>query len=233
VTPPRVLVLGARGAIGAAVANEFDARGWAVLPGTHAPKASDDFEEDWVHIDEPDWAADVRDGGRLDAVVFAQGANVSGGLVEATAADFAQVWEANVRVIVEVMSAIVGKGLAATSARVVVISSVWQLVARSGKIAYTTSKAAVGGLVRALAVELAPKGVLVNAVLPGVLDTPMTRAHLSASSIERVTRDTPAGRLATVEDVARATYWLASEQNTAVTGQSVSVDLGWTIARYV
>jgi len=73
----------------------------------------------------------------------------------------------------------------------------------------------------------------VNAILPGVLDTPMTRAHLTAASIERVIDDTPGKRLATVEDVARVAYWLASDDNTAVNGQSVAVDLGWTVARRV
>ena len=142
-------------------------------------------------------------------------------------------WQANVVVVAEVTRSLLDAGALADPSRIVVISSVWQDLARAGKVAYTTSKAAVGGLVRALAVELAPAGVLVNAVLPGVLDTPMTRAHLSPESIARVTDDTPAGRLATVDDVARATYWLASDDNTGVTGESITVDLGWTVARRV
>lgn len=228
-TAARVLVVGARGAIGTAVVGAFEQRGWTVLPGTRAPRTG----EAWVDMSNPAWAAGVAADGAVNAVVFAQGANTSGGMRETTAVDLDEMWQANVVIVAEVMRSLLDQGALADPARVVVISSVWQDLARSEKIAYTTSKAAVGGLVRALAVDLAPSGVLVNAVLPGVLDTPMTRAHLSVESLARVTDDTPAGRLATVDDVARATYWLASEDNTGVTGESITVDLGWTIARRV
>jgi NAD(P)-dependent dehydrogenase (short-subunit alcohol dehydrogenase family) len=223
----RVLVPGARGAIGTAVASLFLERDWTVLPATHSQLGGA------IDITGPDWVSEVLEGGKLDAVVFAQGANTSGGLEQTTSDDLDEMWRANVAVVAEVMGSLAAAGAFAEPARVVVVSSVWQEVARSGKIAYTASKAAVGGLVRAMAVDLAPRGILVNAVLPGVLDTPMTREHLSAESIARVTADTPAGRLATVEDVARAAYWLASDDNTAVTGQSVAVDLGWMVARSV
>ena len=229
-TAARVLVVGARGAIGTAIVDTFEQRGWTVLRGTRSLRAG---ETDWVDVSDPGWAAGVAAGGKLDAVVFAQGANTSGGIQETAAADLDQMWQANVVVIAEVMRSLLEQGALAHPARVVVISSVWQDLARAGKVAYTTSKAAVGGLVRALAVELASAGVLVNAVLPGVLDTPMTRAHLSPESIARVTDDTPAGRLATVDDVARAAFWLASDDNTGVTGESITVDLGWTVARRV
>jgi 3-oxoacyl-[acyl-carrier protein] reductase len=231
-TASRVLVVGARGAIGTAIVETFEQRGWTVLPATHALRA-EEAGSPWIDVTDPAWAARVAEGGHLDAVVFSQGANTSGGVQETTAADLDAMWQANVVVIAEAMRSLLEQGALADPSRVVVISSVWQDLARAGKIAYTTSKAAVGGLVRALAVELAPAGVLVNAVLPGVLDTPMTRAHLSPESIARVTDDTPAGRLATVDDVARATYWLASADNTGVTGESVTVDLGWTVARRV
>jgi 3-oxoacyl-[acyl-carrier protein] reductase len=223
-TAPRVLVLGARGAIGSAIAELFGERSWTVLPATRGSR------DDWVDITEADWVSTV---GTLDAVVFAQGANTSGGVEDATAQDLDEMWRANVTVVADTMRTLATAGAFADPARIVVISSVWQELARSRKIAYTASKAAVGGLVRALAVDLAPRGILVNAVLPGVLDTPMTREQLSAESIQRVTGDTPAGRLATVDDVARAVYWLASGDNTGVTGQSVAVDLGWTVARTV
>ena len=231
-TAARVLVVGARGAIGTAIVDTFEQRGWTVLPGTHARRAGE-TDRPWVDVSDPAWASGVAAGGLLDAVVFAQGANTSGGIQDTNAADLDEMWQANVVVVAEVTRSLLDAGALADPSRIVVISSVWQDLARAGKVAYTTSKAAVGGLVRALAVELASAGVLVNAVLPGVLDTPMTRAHLSPESIARVTDDTPAGRLATVDDVARATYWLASDDNTGVTGESITVDLGWTVARRV
>ena len=104
-------------------------------------------------------------------------------------------------------------------------------LARAGKFSYTISKAAIGGLVRAASVDLAPRGILVNGVLPSVIDTPMTRAMLSDDAVASVAGQTGFRRLATPEDVAALVVSLASASNTGVTGQSIPVDLGFSHAR--
>ena len=71
--------------------------------------------------------------------------------------------------------------------RVVILSSVWELLTRQDKFAYTVTKAAVGGLVRSMAVDLgAAKGILVNGILPGIVDTPMARGLLKPEQMDAV-----------------------------------------------
>jgi hypothetical protein len=89
------------------------------------------------------------------------------------------------------------------------------------------SKAALDGLVKSCALDLGSRGILINAVLPGVVDTPMTRRHLSPDQIARVTDQTALQRLARPADVAEAVAFLVGPSNGAITGQSLPVDGGF------
>ena len=74
---------------------------------------------------------------------------------------------------------------------------------------------------------------MVNAVLPGALDTPMTRANLSAAQINALQVSTPLGSLASLEDVANLVGFLCSENNTGITGQFIAADRGFSHARII
>jgi len=101
-------------------------------------------------------------------------------------------------------------------------------------MAYTVTKAAVGGLVRSMAVDLGnAKGILVNGLLPGIVETPMSRGLLSAKQMENIEAQTPGHKLTVPEDVANAAYLLGCEDNTAISGQSLFVDYGFAIARVI
>jgi NAD(P)-dependent dehydrogenase (short-subunit alcohol dehydrogenase family) len=114
----------------------------------------------------------------------------------------------------------------------VILSSFWEQVTRQEKMSYTITKAAVGGLVRSMAVDLGnAKGILVNGLLPGVVDSPMARGLLKPEQIENVQGQTPGKKMVTPSDVANATYLLGCEDNTAISGQSLFVDYGFAIAR--
>jgi NAD(P)-dependent dehydrogenase (short-subunit alcohol dehydrogenase family) len=99
-----------------------------------------------------------------------------------------------------------------------------------GRSAYCATKHAVEGLTKALAVEWAPRGIRVNAVAPTFVETALTEAALGdpAFRAEVLERRLPAGRLATVDDVARAVRFLACDASASVTGHSLRVDGGWT-----
>jgi NAD(P)-dependent dehydrogenase (short-subunit alcohol dehydrogenase family) len=111
----------------------------------------------------------------------------------------------------------------------ITMSSQMGTVGYPGRSAYCATKHAVEGLTKALAVEWAPHGIRVNAVAPTFVETPMTAQFLSDPLFrEEIERRIPAGRLATVADVAQAVRFLACDASASVTGHVLRVDNGWT-----
>lgn len=109
--------------------------------------------------------------------------------------------------------------------RIINISSMWGLSGASCEVHYSASKAAVIGLTKALSKEVGPSGITVNCVAPGVIDTDMN-ACFSREILDGLAADTPLCRLGTPADVARAVYFLASENAAFITGQVLGVDGG-------
>lgn len=111
---------------------------------------------------------------------------------------------------------------------IVNISSIWGLRGGSCEAAYACTKAAVIGLTRSLALELAPSGIRVNCVAPGCIETDMVRA-LGAETRAMLVEETPLGRLGRPEDVAEAVAFLASEKAGFITGQVLTADGGFIV----
>ncbi len=119
--------------------------------------------------------------------------------------------------------------------RIVNISSVFGLVGFPGSLAYSVAKAGVAQLTRQTAADLAPLGVLVNAIAPGVIETEMTRTRIADDAWYQAiqVKPTPVGRVGTPEDVAGAAAFLCSEDASFIAGQILAVDGGWLAARYL
>ena len=116
---------------------------------------------------------------------------------------------------------------------VVTIGSINSFVAWPNDLPYTTSKGAVLQFTRALALDLAPRGIRANCVCPGVIDTPLTRAFIDAApDPDEVIREyeavSPLGRMGTAQEVANAALFLASDEASFVTGSALIVDGGTT-----
>ena len=116
---------------------------------------------------------------------------------------------------------------------VVTIGSINSIVAWPNDLPYTTSKGAVLQFTRALALDLAPRGIRANCVCPGIIDTPFTRAFIdSAPDPDQLTREyevvAPLGRMGTAEEVANAALFLASDEASFITGSALVVDGGTT-----
>lgn len=112
------------------------------------------------------------------------------------------------------------------SGNIVNISSMWGQVGASCEVLYSSAKAAVIGLTKALAQEVGPSGIRVNCVAPGVIDTEMN-AHLSDDDLRALADSTPLMRLGSPEEVARAVYFLASDDASFITGQVLCPNGGY------
>ena len=210
----KLALFGSTGALGSVIRADFVKQGWHVNCGTFDLVNPEDFI---MPLDGDNLPANIANQS-FDAVVFAQGANMNG----------------TVSFISDAVGTMMKQDLIKAGAKIVIISSLWEQQTREDKFAYTVTKAAVGGLVRSLAVDLGiAKGILVNGVLPGVVDTTMARDTLGPEKIKSMEGQTPGNKLVTPQDVASSVYMLCSDLNTAISGQSIFVDFGFAIARKV
>ncbi len=228
---PKLLIFGGTGALGTAIAQKFSNEGYEVIYGVRT------ITDGKVQFQVPLTTGPVPDllkGQLFDAIVFAQGANINDSVITSSVEDLNRLFEANVSFISENTKALLSHNLIKHKGKIVILSSLWEQLTRQDKMAYTVTKAAVGGLVRSMAVDLGnAKGILVNGLLPGIVETPMSRGLLSAKQMENIEAQTPGHKLTVPEDVANATYLLGCEDNTAISGQSLFVDYGFAIARVI
>lgn len=111
--------------------------------------------------------------------------------------------------------------------RIVNLSSIWSLVSKERRITYSASKAAINGITRALAIELASFNVLVNAVAPGYVNTDLTKQNNTTEQLEEIKKTIPIGRLAEPIEIAELVTFLCSEKNSYITGQTIFIDGGY------
>lgn len=112
--------------------------------------------------------------------------------------------------------------------RIINISSIWGLVGASCEVHYSTAKAALIGFTKALAKELSPSGITVNAIAPGLIDTDMNRA-LDEDTLAQIIDETPVGRMGRPEDVVQTMIFLASDAASFITGEVINVSGGLVI----
>lgn len=115
-----------------------------------------------------------------------------------------------------------------TGGRIVNIASIWSHITKEGRVSYIASKSGLAGLTRGLATDLASKNILVNTVSPGFVLTDLTRKSLSDEEMANLTSMIPMQRMAQPEEIAKLVTFLASEDNTYLTGQNIIVDGGFT-----
>lgn len=106
------------------------------------------------------------------------------------------------------------------------ISSIWGIVGSSCEVHYSTAKAGINGMTKALAKELGPSNIRVNAIAPGIIETEMNN-DMSKEDIETIRTQTPLEKTGTPQDIAKCVKWLVDD--TFTTGQIISVNGGWVI----
>ena len=231
-TAPRALVIGGRRGIGAAVVETLAERGFAVTYTYRTDPGSFDPSIVGLRLDLSDkvaveaFAKEQEDAPAWDALV-----QVGGTTYDSLAAMMDQdkaeaVMQVNYFAFARIARAVVRPMMRARTGRIVAIGSVIGQVASQGNAAYAATKAALLAYVRTLAIESARRGVTVNYVAPGFVDTEMMApfAAYKAPTEGRI----PAGRFAQPSEIAAVVAFLASKEASYVNGAYIPVDGGLT-----
>ena len=163
--------------------------------------------------------------GRIDILINNAGIAIDQLLLRVSAKDLEMTWATNVNGAVYCAKACIRPMMKKRWGRIINLSSVVAESGNAGQAVYSSSKAALLGLTRSLAREYASRGITVNAVAPGFIETDMT-ADLPEAARQGIVDQTPLGRIGRPEEVAAAVVFLASEEAGYITGQVVRVNGG-------
>jgi len=111
---------------------------------------------------------------------------------------------------------------------IVNISSIWGQTGASCEVAYSSAKSGIIGFTKALAKEMGLSGIRVNCVAPGIIDTTMNSVY-SKEDIEEILKEIPQGRVGTAQECANLIYFLASDDSSYITGQTIGINGGWNM----
>ena len=240
-----VLVTGAGRGIGASIAKRFASEGAEVIvnysgndeaaqktvdeitaTGGQAQKykcSVNDRESVKVMIDEI-----IKEFGRIDILVNNAGITKDGLMLRMTDEDFDRVIDVNLKGTFNCTKYVSKYMLKQKSGKIINISSVVGLSGNAGQVNYSASKAGIIGITKSAAKELSSRGITVNAVAPGYVDTDMTKV-LSDNIRNEILKNIPLQRMGNVEDISNCVAFLASEDASYITGQVISVDGGMHI----
>lgn len=231
----RALVTGGTRGIGAAIAIALRDAGLDVVVTGRSDGGAAPAGCGYVTVDFSDsaraeaFAADVAQEGYA-VLVNNAGVNKVGPVETYDRLDLERILDVNLVAPYLLCRAVVPGMRAQRFGRIVNITSIFGIVSKAGRSAYSASKFGLFGLTRALALEVAEDNVLVNCLAPGFVDTELTRAVLGSAGIAEMVQQVPMRRLARPEEIARYVAFLCSDDNTFMTGQTVIVDGGFTCA---
>ena len=163
--------------------------------------------------------------GKIDVLVNNAGITRDNLIMRMKEEDFDKVINTNLKGTFNVTKNVVPYMMKKRSGKIVNISSVVGVSGNAGQCNYAASKAGIIGLTKSIAKELASRNILANCVAPGFIDTDMTEV-LSDSVKENINSQIPLKRMGTAEEIAKAVYFLAGEDNTYITGQVLNIDGG-------
>lgn len=172
----------------------------------------------------------------LDILVNNAGIGFVGTLLTTTAADLERLWNVNVRGVFEMTRAFLPGMVARRSGNIINMASIGGIVGVRDRIAYTTTKFAVVGFTKALALDHAKDGIRCNCICPGRVETPFVTAMIAqypdpAKARAEMEATQAIGRMARPDEIAGAALYLASDASGAVTGSSMIIDGGWSAGK--
>lgn len=170
----------------------------------------------------------VQQYGKIDILVNNAGINMKKELTEVSDEDFQKILHTNLTSVFSMSREVIKAMLPRQKGAIINISSMAAMYGLPKVIAYTASKSAIDGMTKAMAVELSPKGIRVNAIAPGFIATDMSAKALNSDPErkQKVLSRTPMGYLGETQDVAEAALFLALDSAKYITGVSLRVDGG-------
>ena len=216
----RVLITGGSRGIGKAIADLFRERRWEVLAPTRQEMNLSDSQSI------ADYCASLD--GTIDAIVNNAGINNIATLDKLDEDLFGEMLQVNLKAPVQIVRCLQDKLKKNSIAHVVNVSSIWGFVSKEGRLGYAAAKTGIIGATRTMALELGRDNVLVNAVAPGFVNTELTKQNNTLDQIAEIESKLPLGRMAEPEEIAKFVYFLASDENTFITGQTILIDGGYT-----
>src|SRR5688572_3470865 len=245
-TNKTILITGAAGGIGRATINLFNEKNWRVIGvdrnefGNNFPKNGLFIQSDISRPEDIESIFEKAKGftNSLDALVNNAALQVAKPLIETTVEEWDAVMSANLRSVFLAVKLAYPLLKSSSNGAIVNVSSVHAVQTSANIAAYAASKGGLLALTRAMAIEFAPDNIRVNAILPGAVDTPMLRAGLNRGHVgsgdmqerlDNLAKKTVSGKVGTPEEIAKAIYFLAdNEQSSFMTGQAMIVDGGAT-----
>lgn len=233
----KVLVTGGTKGIGRRIAEDFYNNGATVtITGTNRtkPEWCINFNYEQLDInDENNWHKKVDkivekyDG--FDLLINNAGINKVSKIYEINKNDISKILLTNLNAPIYIASQVSRKMIENKYGYIVNIGSIFGTVSKEGRNSYTASKAGLIGVTKTMAIDLGKFNIFVNTVSPGFVDTKLTKNILGEHGMNQMKERIPLKRLATVDDISSLVLFLASEENTYITGQNIIVDGGYTI----
>lgn len=228
-----VLVTGGTKGIGFAVAEAFTQSGAKVFVTARnkrmsLPAGVEFIEVDFANKESVEAFLNSPLLQTVDILINNAGINKIDSFQEINEADFDEIMQVNVKAPFLLTQKIIPYMKAKQFGRIVNIASIFSHISKEKRGSYSTSKFGILGMTKAIAVEYAPFNVLCNALSPGFINTELTQTVLTADQIKELVSQVPMKRLGTSEEIAQAVLFLASPQNTFITGQNIIADGGFT-----
>jgi NAD(P)-dependent dehydrogenase (short-subunit alcohol dehydrogenase family) len=174
--------------------------------------------------------------GRLDVLVNNAGIGHVGAMLETTGADMDRLYSVNVRGVFNVSKAFLPDMLARKSGAIINLASIGGVVGVRDRLAYCTTKFAVVGLTKSMALDHAKDGIRVNCICPGRVETPWIKERLKEypdpqKAYQEMAATQAVGRMGTPQEIAAAALYLASDESAFITGTAFLIDGGWSAGK--